>query len=119
MLLTMIQVFLLVLFAMAGMMKNMVPKEKFDKKMPWAKDYSASELKTIGRFEVLGALGVTLPMWLGILPWLTPLAAIGLLIITLFALKLHVSRKENGSAVFVLVNIVLIVYVLSQTISLF
>ena len=33
---------------------------------------------SIGLAEVLGALGLVMPMATGILPWLTPLAAIGL-----------------------------------------
>src|SRR5437660_11824149 len=38
---------------------------------------------SIGLAEVLGAAGLVLPMASGILPWLTPLAAIGLAVIVL------------------------------------
>ena len=37
----------------------------------------------IGVAEVLGAAGLVLPMTTGVLPWLTPLAAVGLAIIVL------------------------------------
>src|SRR5262249_6464169 len=39
----------------------------------------------IGTAEVLGSMGLVLPMATGILPWLTPLAAIGLAINVLMA----------------------------------
>jgi uncharacterized membrane protein YphA (DoxX/SURF4 family) len=39
----------------------------------------------IGLTEVLGAAGLVLPMATGTLPWLTPLAAVGLAIIVLIA----------------------------------
>ena len=38
----------------------------------------------IGFAEVLGAAGLVLPMATGVLPWLTPLAAVGLALIVLF-----------------------------------
>src|SRR5216117_1559882 len=56
----------------------------------------------IGFTEVLGAAGLVLPMATGILPWLTPLAAVGLGIIVLVATAFHlradvrVNAVENG-----------------------
>src|SRR5579859_8019180 len=46
----------------------------------------------IGLAELLAAAGLTLPGWTGILPWLTPLAAAGLLPIMLGAAILHLRR---------------------------
>ena len=43
----------------------------------------------IGFTEVLGAAGLVLPMATGVLPWLTPLAAVGLAIIVLMAAGFH------------------------------
>src|SRR5205809_8108810 len=45
---------------------------------------------SIGLAEVLGAAGLVLPMATGILPWLTPLAAVGLAIIVLTATGFHI-----------------------------
>ena len=45
---------------------------------------------SIGLAEVLGAAGLVLPMASGILPWLTPLAAIGLAVIVLMAAGFHI-----------------------------
>src|SRR2546428_13769358 len=43
----------------------------------------------IGFAEVLGAAGLVLPMATGIVPWLTPLAAVGRAIIVLMACRVH------------------------------
>jgi uncharacterized membrane protein len=44
--------------------------------------------------EVLAALGLTLPGLSGIFPWLTPLAATGLVPIMIGASIFHLSRRE-------------------------
>ncbi len=49
----------------------------------------------IGLTEVLGAAGLVLPMATGILPWLTPLAALGLAIIVLMAAGFHLRADER------------------------
>ncbi|HEU4586568.1 MAG TPA: DoxX family protein [Gemmatimonadaceae bacterium] len=43
-----------------------------------------AEVVFIGLTEVLGGAGLVLPMAIGMLTWLTPLAAIGLAVIVLF-----------------------------------
>jgi hypothetical protein len=53
----------------------------------------------IGFTEVLGAAGLVLPMATGILPWLTPLAAVGLAIIVLMATGFHIRADERLNAV--------------------
>src|SRR5215207_11315262 len=65
----------------------------------------------IGVAELLAAVGLILPGVTRILPWLTALAAAGLMIVMSSATVLHVFRGESGSAVaaavlFVLVTIV-------------
>ena len=52
----------------------------------------------IGIAEVLGSVGLVLPMATGILPWLTPLAAIGLAINVLMAAGFHVREDERLKA---------------------
>lgn len=44
--------------------------------------------------ELLGGIGVVLPALLRIKPWLTPLAALGLLSIMVLAFGFHVTRDE-------------------------
>jgi len=53
----------------------------------------------IGVAESLGALGLVLPGVTRMLPWLTPLAAVGLMIVAGSASVLHLSRGETGSAI--------------------
>ena len=49
----------------------------------------------IGTADLLGALGLVLPMATGILPWLTPLAAVGLAISVLMASGFHIRADER------------------------
>ena len=53
----------------------------------------------LGVAEVLAAIGLILPGVTRILPWLTPLAAAGLMIVMASATVLHVVRGEWSSAV--------------------
>ena len=53
----------------------------------------------IGFTEVLGAAGLVLPMATGIVPWLTPLAAVGLGIIVLMAAGFHLRADERLNAI--------------------
>lgn len=48
----------------------------------------------IGVTEVLGAAGLVLPMATGVLPWLTPVAALGLVVTVLMAAGFHVRADE-------------------------
>ena len=51
----------------------------------------------IGASEVAGALGLVLPQGIGMLPVLTPLAAVGLAVIMLLATRFHLKRQEPAS----------------------
>jgi len=53
----------------------------------------------IGLAELLGAAGLTLPTLTGIMPWLRPLAAAGLLVIMIGAAVLHLRRSAYVLAV--------------------
>src|SRR5919109_4595820 len=61
-------------------------------------DLPRPQVVLIGFTEVLGAAGLVLPMATGILPWLTPLAAVGLAIIVLMAAGFHVRADERLEA---------------------
>ncbi|MBT3313043.1 MAG: DoxX family protein [Anaerolineae bacterium] len=89
-----VQGILAVMFLMAGMMKLMQPKEKMAEMMGWVEDFSQGQVRGIGILEVLGALGLILPMLTGILPILTPLAAVGLALTMGGAFMTHLRRKE-------------------------
>jgi uncharacterized membrane protein YphA (DoxX/SURF4 family) len=79
-----IQVLLALLFLFAGGTKLIMPIEEMTKQMPIA--LPSLFLRFIGVCEVLGGLGLILPMLLRIKPWLTPIAAAGLVILMIGAL---------------------------------
>jgi len=79
---------------MAGMMKTF-QTAKAKEQLPWAKNRSDGFVRFVGTSELLGAFGLILPMITGILPWLTPIAAIGLSLIQLLAIfSEHLPKKE-------------------------
>ena len=82
------------LFAMAGSMKVVKPYAGIREQMEWVETVTPAQLKGIGIVEVLGAIGLILPAATGIAPWLTPVAAVGLLVTMIVATALHVRRKE-------------------------
>ena len=90
-----VQVLLALAFLAAGAMKLTQPKSRLVANLKWAEDFSEGNIKLIGLAEVLGALGLVLPMWTGILPWLTPLAAAGLAVLMIGASATHLRRKET------------------------
>ena len=89
-----VQGILVVMFLMVGMMKLMQPKEKMAEKMGWVEDFSQTQVRGIGVLEVMGALGLVLPMLTGIAPILTPIAAIGLALTMVGAFMTHMRRKD-------------------------
>jgi uncharacterized membrane protein YphA (DoxX/SURF4 family) len=65
----------------------------------------------IGVSELLGGLGLLLPALTGILPWLTPLAAVGLAIIMILAGIFHATRGEASGIISNVVILALTVFV--------
>jgi uncharacterized membrane protein YphA (DoxX/SURF4 family) len=90
------QVLLAGMYGMAGGMKTFQPEGvRKNPQMTWAHGQSDTYIRSVGIPEFLGALGMILPMLTGILPWLTPLAAVGLSIIQLLAIfMVHLPKKE-------------------------
>jgi uncharacterized membrane protein YphA (DoxX/SURF4 family) len=89
-----VQVLLAAAFGMAGFMKATQPKEKLATNIAWVNDFSPNNVRAIGVLEMLAAIGLLAPLGLNILPWLTPLAAIGLVIVMLGAAFTHFRRGE-------------------------
>jgi len=66
--------------------------------MSWAKDRPKGFVRFVGTAEILGALGIVLPLLTGILPWLTLPAALGLAVVQVLAIgMIHLPRKEFGA----------------------
>jgi uncharacterized membrane protein YphA (DoxX/SURF4 family) len=107
-----VQVLLAVAFLAAGGIKLSQPKEWLaEKNMAWVEDFSQGTVRLIGALEVLCAIGLVLPALIGVLPWLTPLAALGLALTMVGAILTHLRRKEYSVIVRPLVLLVLATFV--------
>jgi uncharacterized membrane protein YphA (DoxX/SURF4 family) len=94
-LLWLVQLLLMVTFGMAGVMKATQPVDALVQGgIAWAGQVPVALVRLIGIAEMLGAIGLVLPAATGIKPSLTPLAALGLLTITILAMAFHVLRAE-------------------------
>jgi uncharacterized membrane protein YphA (DoxX/SURF4 family) len=91
-----IQVLLAVAFLVAGLMRLAQPIEKLAAQMGWVRDFRPSTVRLIGALEMLAAIGLILPPFVDVLPWLVPLAAVGLGALMLGAAATHLRRKETG-----------------------
>ena len=89
-----LQGLLALVFMMSGILKLSQPKEKLGERMNWVKTVPPRSVKLIGLVELLGALGLILPAVTGIWPWLTPLAAAGLVVVMAGAAFTHYRLKE-------------------------
>lgn len=100
------------MFAMAGVMKSTQPIDKLMKSgLNWVERFPLSTVRIIGLSELLGAVGLILPLALGILPILTPIAAVGLSVIMVLAAVHHLKHKEHKAIVFNAVLFALAVFV--------
>ena len=106
-----VQVLLAAAFLVSGATKLSQPKEKLAKNMAWVEDFSHRAVRTIGALEVLGAIGIVLPALSGILPSLTPLAALGLVLTMIGAALTHLRRAEYATIAVTAVLLILAAFV--------
>jgi len=89
-----VQVSLLGIYGAYGVYKTFFT-EKAKEKMTWTNGRSDNFIRFVGVAELLGGLGVVLPMLTSILPQLTVLAATGLTLVQAFAIFTeHLPKKE-------------------------
>ncbi len=104
-----VQGLLAAVFLMAGFMKVSKSKDGLKKiggkQMSWVDDVSASTIRLIGILELLAGIGLILPQLTRILPWLTPLAAVGLVLTMIGAMIVNV---RNDNRLVIIENIVLL-----------
>ena len=93
------------MFVMAGIMKSTQPIDKLVKSINWVDRFPVKTVRFIGTAELLGAIGLILPLLLNIAPALTPIAAIALATVQFLAIFHHAKHKEGKAIVF---NIVLL-----------
>ena len=84
------------LYLFAGATKAIKSREALLPQMPYVEDFRGWQVTVIGILEVLGALGVILPLATGIAPLVTVLAAIGLVLVQIGAIIVHVRRGETA-----------------------
>lgn len=97
------QIVLGVLFLAAGGSKLVQPRPTLVKNgAAWAGDFSDGTVKAIGALEVLGGIGLVLPLFTGIALFLVPIAATGLALTMAGAVVVHVRRKETVATPLVL-----------------
>ncbi len=89
-----VQILVALGFLMAGSMKISQPIDRLKKNMTWTAHTSPGIVRVIGTLEILGAIGLILPAVTHILPWLTPVAALGLVFTMIGATILHIRLKE-------------------------
>jgi putative oxidoreductase len=89
-------------FGMSGLMKLTTPYADLAQKMAWAQHTPEALVKFIGVVELAGMLGLILPAATRIKPFLTPLAASGLVVVMVLAIALHFSIGEVPAPNFVL-----------------
>lgn len=92
-----VQIFLALVFLLSGVLKVTQPIERLAGLMKYVTAIKPSQLvRVIGILEGLAAIGLILPAMTGILPWLTPVAAIGLVLTMIGAMILHVRLGEGS-----------------------
>jgi hypothetical protein len=93
---TVIQVLLTIFAGAAGLLRLATPQARLAK-LPfqgWANDFKPQHIKLIGALEVSAAVGIIIPLLLGSLAILTPLAAVGLALVMAGAMATHLRRAE-------------------------
>ena len=103
-----LQALLALLFLFAGGVKLVLPADQLVKQAPM---FSAAFLRFIGSCEVLGAIGLILPVLLRIKPGLTPLAAAGLVIIMIGATVVTLMTGGIAMAIMPVVVGLLLVFI--------
>jgi uncharacterized membrane protein YphA (DoxX/SURF4 family) len=89
-----IQVLLALIFLAAGSMKLARPRLALAGQLPFVEDFSDAQVKGIGALEVLAAIGLVVPPLVHIATFLTPLAAVGLVLLMAGAAATHLRRHE-------------------------
>nr|HET6904146.1 DoxX family protein [Ktedonobacteraceae bacterium] len=106
----MVQIVLALVFVRAGFPKVSQPVEKLRARWNWTKHVAPLVIRLIGSLEILGALGLIVPKATGYLPWLTPVAAVGLVLTMMGAILTHVRLHDEAKVVGV--NLVLMLLAL-------
>jgi DoxX-like protein len=86
---------LAVVFGLTGTAKLVVPRERLQPHMHWAKRWPRGRIKLLGLAELAGAIGLIVPRATGIAPGLTPIAALCLGVLMVGAARTHQQLGES------------------------
>jgi hypothetical protein len=89
-----VQAMLGTMMSMVGIVKTFQPIKKLSQ-FNWTTHSSEGLVRFVGISELLIGAGLILPQLTGILPLLTPLAALSLCMIMVLAIAEHVKHKET------------------------
>jgi len=87
------------------------PSKTLPMGLPYIQEIPTGFRRFIGTAEILAGVGLILPGLTGILPWLTPLAAIGIIILMLSAIIYNIRRKDYNQMKRNLMQLALAVFV--------
>ena len=87
------------------------PSKTLPMGLPYIQEIPTGFRRFIGTAEILAGAGLILPGLTGILPWLTPLAAIGIIILMLSAIIYNIRRKDYNQMKRNLMQLALAVFV--------
>lgn len=89
------QILLALVFLYSGINKSILTEQQLIARgQTGIVGYSPAAIHLIGIAEILGSIGIIVPWWSGILPWLTPVAAGCFAVIMLLAAPIHYRLKE-------------------------
>ncbi|MBA4057063.1 MAG: DoxX family protein [Marivirga sp.] len=107
-----IQGILAAFFLMPAKMKLISSKQKLIDKKQIEPDGKILPIRIIGLAELLGVFGIIIPYLTGILPILTPLAAIGFSMVMVGAVVVHLKKKE-----FKVLPLLAVIFILSSMVA--
>lgn len=81
-------------FLVSGVMKLLTPIETLSAQMAWVGQHPEGLVRLLGAVDLAGGVGLVLPSLLRIAPGLTPLAALGCIVLQICAAAFHLSRGE-------------------------
>jgi hypothetical protein len=91
-----VNVFAAVGFLGTGSLKAFVPKPRLRAwGLAWTDDFTAPVIRLLGVAELVGAVGLIVPLATRILPLLSPIAAVCLAVLMVGAITVHVRRSES------------------------
>lgn len=88
---------LAIAFGVGGATQLILTKERYRSlanSQHWVDDFGAAHVKAIGTIKIIGVIGLVVPPLIGVLPFLSPLAACGLMLVMTGAATTRFRRSE-------------------------